>query len=244
MELQEIVVSTDTSNNSIEPEKIHIDLSKLDDVKDILTDQDFNQRYSVVSSVLLELYRVITCSLLILFIPQRCGNEICTISQNMSWGDGFYNTALVLNFITLAAFCPLYYTEIIRENRLIKYLDVNPILPNDDKDVEQTLAILSSEKKEKIVEIDKQYQQIAYAIIFVYFLNALFSGIVVFQYYLSSQTASVYITYVLFIMSKLMNVYSIANTPKHTFYSAYLKSNLQYNDVDADLKKTLTNNNV
>ena len=239
--IEESNVIESKDSELIHTEKIHIDLSKLDDVKTIVTDQDFNQRYNVFSTVLLELYRVITCSLLILFIPQKCDNQVCTISQNMSLGDGFYNMALIFNFITLASFCPLYYIEIVRENRFIKYLDVNVLEPNDDTDVAITLAILPQDKKQKIVEIDKQYQRMAYAVIFIYFLNALFSGIVVFEYYLSSQTASVYITYVLFIMSKLVNVYTIANTQEHTFYSAYLKSSVQYNDVDKDLKKAIKN---
>jgi len=235
------ISETNMTESKVEPnhEIIHIDLSKLADVKEVIADQDFNQRYNVFSSVLLELYRVITCSLLILFIPQKCGEQVCTISENMTWGTGFYNTAVVLNFITLFAFCPLYYIEIVRENRFIKYLDVNPDNANDEKAVANTLAIMPSEKKQKIDEIDKQYQQMAYAIMAIYFVNALFSGIVVFEYYLSSQTATVYITYVLFIMSKLANIYSIANTPSNIFYSAYLKTNLQYNDVDVDLKKTL-----
>jgi hypothetical protein len=241
--LEDLKEPFDKNDNS--NQIIHIDLSKLADVKEVVADhdlnqnQDFNQRYNVVSSVLLELYRVITCSLLILFIPQKCGEQVCTISQNMSWGTGFYNTAVILNFVTLFAFCPLYYIEIVRENRFIKYLHVNQDKPNDEKAVTDTLAIMPEEKKQKIDEIDKQYQQIAYAIMAIYFVNALFSGIVIFDYYLSSQTATVYITYVLFIMSKLVNVYTIANTPKNIFYSAYLKTNLQYNDVDADLQKTL-----
>jgi hypothetical protein len=234
------IVDKETKIEIYNAEKIHIDLSALDDVTAVISDQDFSQRYNVVSSVILELYRVITCSLLILFVPQKCNGQVCSISQNMTLADGFYNMALVFNFITLAVFCPLYYIEIVRENRLIKYLDVNTVLSNDDSAVEQNLAILPYEKQSKIIEIDKQYQKVAYLAIFIYCLNALFSGIVVFDYYLSSQTASVYITYVLFIMSKLINVYTIANTPKHTFYSAYLKSSVQYNDIDADLKRNLT----
>jgi len=41
-------------------------------------------------------------------------------------------------------------------------------------------------------------------------------------------------TNVLFMGSKVFDVYNIANTENHIFYSAYLKNRVQYNDVDPD----------
>jgi hypothetical protein len=51
---------------------------------------------------------------------------------------------------------------------------------------------------------------------------------------LDKQTTSTYITNILFIITKLVDIYSIANTEKNVFYSAYLKDRIQYNDVDPD----------
>ena len=201
-----------------------------------ITSQDFNQRLNMGLSILFELYRVITCSLLILFVPQNCNDTMCTTIQNLESTDAFYNFSLVINFISLVSFCPLYYLEIKRENRLIKYLDVNPELTNDDKGVEMMLTLLPCEKKHKIIKSDKHYQQFAYIIIGIYGFNVLCSSIVIFQYYLGPQTITVLITFILFITTKLMNVYSVANTSKNIFLSAYLKSNVQYNDIDAKYK--------
>ena len=198
--------------------------------------QDFNQRMNAALSILLELYRVITCSLLILFVPQNCNDMMCTPTQNLETDDTFYKFALVINFITLFSFCPLYYLEIKRENRLIKYLDVNLELTNDDKGVENILTLLPSHKTNKIIQIDSQYQKFAYVIIGLYGFNVLCSTIVIFQYYLGSQTITVLITFVLFITTKLINVYSVANTTKNVFLSAYLKTNIQYNDIDQKFK--------
>jgi hypothetical protein len=36
--------------------------------------------------------------------------------------------------------------------------------------------------------------------------------------------------------TKLISVYNIANTAKNIFYSAYLKSNVQFNDLDKKYK--------
>ena len=198
--------------------------------------QDSNQRLNMALNILLELYRVITCSLLILFVPQNCDNKMCTITQNLESTDNFYIFSLILNFITLFSFCPLYYVEIKRENRLIKYLDVNPELTNHSKDVELVLAMLPTEKRNKIMQIDHQYKKIAYILIGLYIFNVLCSSIVIFQYYLGSQTITVLITFVLFIASKLINVYSVANATNNIFLSSYLKTNVQYNDIDSKYK--------
>jgi hypothetical protein len=209
-------------------------------VKKVVDNQDASQRNSVIISVLIELYRVISCSLLILFIPQKCDDHMCSVSENLTWESDLYNVAIVFNFITLFAFCPFYFLEIRRENRFIKYLDVNPKLPSDNASVEKSLQILTGDKKDKLVEIDKDYQRGAYCMIFIYAINAILSGIVVNEYYIGTQTTTSLITYILFILTKLANVYEIAHTDEYVFYSAYLKTNLQYNDTD-DTYKDLSN---
>ena len=40
-------------------------------------------------------------------------------------------------------------------------------------------------------------------------------------------------------VTKLGDIYAIANTEQNIFYSAYLKNKLQYNDVDPDKKLCL-----
>ena len=70
--------------------------------------------------------------------------------------------------------------------------------------------------------------------------NTILSGFVVFDYYLDNQTTSTYITNILFMVTKLGDIYATANTEKNVFYSAYLKGKIQYNDVDPDKKVGLT----
>ena len=100
--------------------------------------QDFKQRINLIFNVLIELYRILSCSLLILFIPQKCDQTLCSIYENLHRnGDIFYNVALTINFITLISFFILYGLEIIRENIFIKYLDVNTMLPFDNLSVKK-----------------------------------------------------------------------------------------------------------
>ena len=52
--------------------------------------------------------------------------------------------------------------------------------------------------------------------------------------YLDSKTLTVYLTNLLFMGSKVSDVFSTVNTKKNVFYSAYLKNKVQFNDVDPD----------
>jgi hypothetical protein len=215
-------------------------------ISEKLNNQDFMQRINVSVGVVLELYRLLSSSLLILFVPQNCNGNVCSYEENIMVDDtingvifsNFYYSALFFNFFTLATFLFLYYIEIIRENRLIKYLDVNVELPTDDKDVEKVLQLMPIDKKNKILSIDKYYQTTGYISIGIFIINVIFSSIVVNAYYLGNQTTTTMITYVLFMFTKLSSVYNVAHTKKNIFYSAYLKTNVQYNDIDDQFKIT------
>jgi hypothetical protein len=126
----------------------------------------------------------------------------------------------------------MYYIELKRENRLIKYLDVNLNLPMSNEAVKTALESIAVNKKNKILSIDKQYQIISYITIGMFALNSFISGIVVFNFYLGSQTTTTLITSLLFMFSKLFNVYSISNTEQNIFYSAYMTTRIQFNDLD------------
>ena len=200
--------------------------------------QDNSQKFTVMSTLLLELYRVITSSLLILFVPQSCKGQLCTIQDNLKWNPNHhvYNYGICLNFITLFVFSGLYYIELKRENRLIKYLDVNPDMPSSNLAVQKTLEIISLEKRNKILSIDKQYQRISYISIGIFIMNSVSSAIIVNRFYLGSQTTTTLITSLLFMFSKLYNVYQVTRTEEHIFYSAYMKTFVQFNDLDETYK--------
>lgn len=199
--------------------------------------QNMYQRVYVLINILFEFYRVISCSLLILFIPQKCGNTICSIPDKFKWNSLPYGISLIYNFITLLFFCFLYFLEMRRENVLIKYLDVNPELPYDKADVEKVLDQMQPDKKEKIIYLHKYYQRYANIMIYVYIINVALSGYIVNKYRIPNQTFSTFITYILFILIKLNSVYSISNTEEYTFYSAYLMTNMQFNDLDQKYKQ-------
>ena len=87
-------------------------------------DQDFNQRINVLSTLMLELYRVLMGAFLMVFVPQKCGDDICSINENIDRTDALSRVTLGANTITMFAFLVLYIIEVKRENKLITYLEV------------------------------------------------------------------------------------------------------------------------
>lgn len=207
-------------------------------VKSKLEDQDFMQKSGASVTVILELYRVLVSAFLILFVPQKCDDHVCTYSENMVLENELYSTGLVFNFYTMVLLATMYTIEIKRENRLITYLEVNKEVPCDNESVENALKMLPEDRREAILNLDKWYQRLGYTSIVTYLVNVILSGFVVYEYYLDGQTTTTFITNVLFMLSKLADVYANVNTEKNVFYSAYLKSKVQFNDVDPDKQKT------
>ena len=202
----------------------------------LLKSQDFTQKVGVIPTVLFELYKVMVSSFLILFVPQNCDGHVCSLSENLVTPDNLYTGGLVINFITMGAFLIFYLCEILRENKLITYLEVNSSLPADNYSVGKALEKLPEDKKASIYSIDKKYQWAGWSALTMFVANTILSGFVVYKYYLDNQTTSTYITNILFMVTKLGDIYSTVNTDKNIFYSAYHKCKLQYNDVDPDKK--------
>jgi hypothetical protein len=130
----------------------------------------------------------------------------------------------------------LYSFEIIRENMLINNLDVNPEYPNDNDEVKKIIDNYP-ECRNKIVSIDKKYQISGYISIFIFVTNAFLSGFCIYDYYLNNQTTITFITYLLFSVLKLLHVWDVAHTDQNVFYSSYIKTNVQFNDIDPKYKR-------
>ena len=63
--------------------------------------QDTNQKIGVATTVAVEFYRALVASFLILFVPQSCGDHVCSFSENAQTGpDPLYNAGFAFNCIT------------------------------------------------------------------------------------------------------------------------------------------------
>jgi hypothetical protein len=207
-----------------------------------LNDQDFMQKVNVSVTVCFELYRSIISSFLILFVPQKCDDHLCTLNENLSLENPLYSAGIVSNFLTMFLLCALYYLEVKRENKLISYLEVNKNKAFDNKSVGEALINISDNRRNSIYFIDKCYQVGSYVTITCFAMNATLSGIVIYNYYLDDRTTTTYVTNLLFMILKLVDVQNTVNSEKNIFYSAYLKTKVQYNDIDPDKVNEILDN--
>ena len=201
-----------------------------------LSNQDHMQRLSLITSVSLELYRVLVSCLLILFVPQYCNGRVCTLNDNLITENTTYSAGLAFNFLTLFTFICLYCLEISREDKMIKYLEVNPENPRDNQSLAKIFDKLPIEYKKKIYSLDYYYQKISYICLIFFIINTSISARIVYDYSLGNQTTTTFITNVLFMATKVYDTYYLAKTDKSIFYSAYLRDRVQFNDIDPSIK--------
>jgi len=206
-------------------------------MKAIMNNQDNQQKLSMSITFLFEMYRVIMSTLLVLFVPQQCDDGPCSVSDKTKPQDQFELFTLVFNFITFASFLAMYILESKRELHLINYLDINRFKPRDNESVGNELDYLSLKRRNRIEVSELNYQYSSYLNMVLFMLNSLFSGIVVFNSFLDSKTITVYLTNILFMTSKLYDVYNTVNTKPYVFLSAYLTRKIQYNDIDPDKRE-------
>jgi hypothetical protein len=199
-----------------------------------LSDQDFTQKMNVYISFIFELYRVVMGSFLILFVPQKCGEDSCTIFQPVNAGVRLNDAAFGVNILTFCLFLGMYYAEIKRETQMITYLHVNTEEPCDNDAVGEALCKLPEEKKLSILRWDKLYLRSGQFALVGFIANAILSSIAIYDNFLDGKTTSSLITNILFMLLKIHETQSITNTDQNIFYSAYLNERVQFNDVDPD----------
>jgi hypothetical protein len=199
-----------------------------------LSDQDFTQKMNVYISFIFELYRVVMGSFLILFVPQKCGEDSCTIFEPVNAGKRLNDAAFGVNILTFCLFLGMYYAEIKRETQMITYLHVNTEEPCDNDAVGEALDKLPEDKKIRILACDKLYLRTGQFALVGFIANAILSSIAIYENFLDGKTTSSLITNILFMLLKIHETYSITNTDQNIFYSAYLNERVQFNDVDPD----------
>lgn len=209
-----------------------------------LNQQDNKQKIGMYFAFIMEFYRVLMGSFLILFVPQKCDNEICGLFENVITGNPVIDTAFSVNIAVFSLFMAMYYAELIRENKMINYLHVNPELPRDNEAVGEALVNLPERKKESILLWDKRYQSAGRIAMVGFIVNLGLSGYVIFLNYLDNKTVTVFLTNALFMGLKLNDVKDVTETDINIFLSAYLTRKIQYNDVDPDKKLFVTDNSV
>ena len=203
--------------------------------------QDCRQRVLMGFECIIELYRVIIGSCLIWFIPHSCDSDADSASlmrngekQNQPCGwfpEGVHSYAIFLNLMTFVSFLALYGIEVYRENALISYLEVTPLLGTDNECVGEIVAKMDPKKRTHLYRIDTVYFGLGGFCMCAFGANSIFSGIVL-LHNIDNKTVTTFVTDILFMMTKLYRIHYVINTEKNIFYSAYMTNFVQFNDLD------------
>ena len=218
-------------------------------------DQDIIQRIKVTGIFCLQFYKILTGTMLSLFVPQACyepitdgsdiirGDEvvrICTLTQNLENNEIYHQLTLYWNSISFLCFIYCYLLELKRESWAIKFLDVD----KDKSDNALKEIIITEPKLDK--QMDKLNRLYFYGLSvtsLVYAINVLMMINILYQDYHSMSTISCFISFTLLVQMKLYNSLSIAykSVKNDTMLSAFLTEFVSFNVLDKDYIKDTNN---
>ena len=208
-------------------------------------DQDFGQRIKVMGIFTLQFYKVLMGTMLSLFVPQACYEEIgdgseernnlqiCTLTQNYENSDIYHQITLSWNTLSFVCFVFCYVLELRRENWAIKFLDIDNDKP--DNSLKQ-IIILEPKLDKQMDKLNKIYFYGLSITAIIYFINVCLMINILLQDYHSMSTISCFISFVLLVQMKLYNSLSIAyqSVKSDKMMSAFMSEFVSYNVLDSD----------
>ncbi len=200
---------------------------------------DSKQRVTTTCLMFLEFYKILMATFLVLFVPQKCENEVCTITENFFKRDPAHLAALISNFTTFVSVLYFYYIEMKRENWCIKYLDIDLTKPNNYLDDEIEAY---PKYKKQMNQLNKSYLKSMYASSTLLVINFGISGTAIGFDYVGTNTITTMVSFFLLISSKLYSAYVTGtdSVKKERALSAYMKTAKTYNTIDEDFRITET----
>ena len=71
-------------------------------------DEDIKQRVKVVGIFFLQSYKILTGTMLSLFIPQSCGDKMCTLTENYNNAELYHKSLFYCNCFSMFLFICSY----------------------------------------------------------------------------------------------------------------------------------------
>jgi len=209
----------------------------------MIVSNDFVERLKVMGIFSLEIYKVVTGTLLTIFIPQSCevlndanqtSTDLCSLQDNFdNRQETPYREACVyVSFASLAAFLGTYMIELRRENYAIQHLDSDKETPENE-----LRTILKDEPtlEKNLDRLNLIYWRSLLLTTLLYGTNLGLSYKVL-NDHASSSTISTAGSLVLLIAMKLYNSLSCArrSLKEDLISSAYMKEFVTFNVLDKD----------
>lgn len=196
---------------------------------------DTKQRIKTSLTFIVEFYKILMGTFLCSFVPQKCGDEVCSIMQNIKNTEPLHFSANIFNLTTFLIVLEFYRTEIMRENWSITYLDIDESKPNDNLDHEIESY---PEIKKKMNKLNTRYLKLIYASIVFLVINFVISGVAIGYDYVGTNTITSLISFLMLVLTKITSAYTIGkeSVTNERVFSAYMKIAKTYNVIDEDFK--------
>ena len=198
-------------------------------------DVDNKQRLMTFLSMSLEFYKVVMGTFLVVFVPQKCEDGVCNMTDNFFNGTILNSAGNICNFVTFTSVGTLYFIELKRENWCIKYLDIDDSIStnNLDEEIERY-----PEYKKQMKKLNVYYIRAIYFSLLMMVMNFIVSGLSVYQSHAGTNTTTTFISFFLLVSMKLYSAWNVGSLSikDERANSAYLKEPKTYNTIDEDFK--------
>tara|TARA_B100001094_G_scaffold325266_1_gene379307 strand:- start:1350 stop:2123 length:774 start_codon:yes stop_codon:yes gene_type:complete len=198
-----------------------------------MIDEDIKQRFKVAGIFTLQVYKIITGTMLSLFIPQSCGDKMCTLTQNYHNEEPYHKVTFYWNCFSMFLFFIYYLIELRREEWCVKYLDID----NNYPDNSLKKIIIQEKKLDKYMDnINKYYYRMLIITAISYFINLGMTIKILSANYHSNSTLSCFMSFSLLVLMKLYNSFIVAHESvlNDKMMSAYMCEFVSFNVLDKD----------
>ena len=145
--------------------------------------------------------------MLVLFVPQLCDEEVCTLTEKIENRDDKHIITLFFNGLSVLLFVILYVIELKRENWCVKYLDIN----HDFSDNHLSNVIKDRpDLLEPLNKYNNNYLMYSIGLTLVYSINLVLSSIAVYDHYAGLPSITSYLSFIGLIVLKLYYALSIS----------------------------------
>jgi|TARA_Y100000996_G_C22442519_1_gene610401 hypothetical protein len=196
-------------------------------------DEDVKQRIKVVGIFFLQSYKILTGTMLSLFIPQSCGDKMCTLTENYNNAEVYHKSLFYCNCFSMFLFICSYLIELRREEWCVKYLDIDNDYPDNC-----LKEIIRKEKKldNYMDKVNNIYYNTILVTTGVYAINLGMTIKMIKDNYHSNSTLSCFASFSLLVMMKLYNSLNVAyqSVKNDKMTSAYMSEFVSFNVLDQD----------
>ena len=197
---------------------------------------DTKQRIKVTGIFFLQSYKILTGTMLSIFLPQKCDNEMCSLTDNYNNSEVYHRVVFSWNCFAAFMFTCSYLIELYREEWCVKYLDIDNNYPDNSL---KSIIIQDKQLDKKMDQLNLYYYRTLCVNTSVYFVNMLLTLKMMNDSYYNNSTLSCFVSFSLLVMTKLYNSLNVAyNSVKYDkMMSAYMSEFVSYNVLDDDYVK-------